>query len=123
MNMRTSYIVLFIYIAVGYSNTDITNHIDETQAHRLISAAWERPVTSIEVTIYKEVKKPPRNIELIRKELEQELKEAEQQYEILRNNGMIFEEIDLESEFKKRIEAYNQPKLFKEFISSRPNVY
>jgi len=116
MKKRIYYFLLFIYIAVGHSNAETANRINETQARNLISAAWKRPATSIDVMIYKEVKKRARNIELIRKEVERELKEVEQQFENLKNEGIIIEKIDLENEVKKRVAAYNQPKLFKEQI-------
>jgi hypothetical protein len=99
---------------VGRSNANTANYLTEDQVGKLISAIWEKPVTSIDVTLYKEIIKPPRNIEDIRKEVTKEFEEMVEIENLLEKPGLTIDKFDIESEFKRRVELYNQPRLMKE---------
>ena len=61
-------IVVLLLACIGlYAEAGPGNPPSEEQVGKLVAAAWKEPVRSIDVTLYKEITKPPKSVEEFRR--------------------------------------------------------
>jgi len=65
LNLRTA--VLFLACISWYAKTAPSSVPTEKQVTKLAAAAWKEPVHTIDVTLYKNVTKPPKSVEELRR--------------------------------------------------------
>ncbi len=77
MKVNPRIIILLTVCTTLYSKAAPPNLPTDEQVTKLVEAAWKQPVSSIDITLYKEIEKPPVSEDKIRKMFEDAFKDME----------------------------------------------